>query len=120
MKERSPLVTSILVVPSRRLGESMNTRDFDWDKHVATATFKSVFERSPTLRAGRPVPSLFSPDRSQLYLSSIDVGVPTDDIGELTRALRSIGETYRYSASGRHIDHLKAAYARIDFLELCY
>jgi hypothetical protein len=98
----------------------MSTRDFDWDKHVVTETFKSISERSPTLRAGRPVPSLYSPDYSQLYLSSVDISVAAADVDELTAALREVGGTYGRSVNGKHVDHLKVAHARIDFLELCH
>ncbi len=74
----------------------MSKRNFDWDDYLAKAAYRDVFDLSLALSSGRP-PTMYSPDRSLLYLSSQDVDVATDDVSELKQLLRMVLDTYRNS-----------------------
>ena len=52
--------------------------DFDWDGFLAKADYAAVRRLSPELDRRRP-PSMYSPDKRSLYLTSLDTDVSCDD-----------------------------------------
>lgn len=96
----------------------MSKKNFDWDNYFAVASFKDISDRSPDL-SSRRLPSIFSPDRKLLYLSSQDDDVETDNPDQLQSALTSIKNTYANVIGRELIDHGKAYVARTDFIAVC-
>ena len=96
----------------------MTNSNFDWDAHVASSTFSDIRRQSPDLGVRR-LPTLYSPDRSRLYLSSQDDDVATGEVKELLRVLPEIKAAYRRAINGPSINHGRAAVAEINFLEVC-
>jgi hypothetical protein len=94
----------------------MTRSQFDWDKYLATAVYRDVCANSPELSSRRP-PSLYNPDRTLLYLPSLDLDVATDDYNELRQMLRAVVETFRFAQRKNEIR--KMAIAQIDCTELC-
>lgn len=74
----------------------MSKQNFDWDDYLSKAAYRDVVDRSPALASAHP-PTMYSPDRTLLYLSSQDVDVATDNVPELKQLLRMVLDTYRYS-----------------------
>jgi hypothetical protein len=89
---------------------------FDWDRYFAHASFEQIRALSPDLSCRRP-PSVYNPDRSLLYLASLDVDVPTADPEQLRIALDQVVSSY-FDKVTAGSDSGKAI-ARTDFLELC-
>lgn len=89
-------------------------KNFDPDKFLNTASYRQVRELSPQLSG---VPTLYSPDKSQIYLSSLDVVFRTDDVERLKSALRGLRETYEMAKS--RSEFRRAWRARADHLEVC-
>ena len=94
----------------------MNTHDFDWDDYLAQASYRDAVDRSPALSSDRP-PTMYSPDRSLLYLSSQDADVATDNVSELKQLLQLVLQTYNYSHSPGN-DKKRLA-AMTDCYEIC-
>ena len=94
----------------------MAKKHFDWDTYFDTASYMDVWRHSPMLQAGH-APTMYSPDRSELYISTIDAAVQTDCKRELDRMLDAV--------VGRFHDHKRDGYdrgcfaARIEIVELC-
>lgn len=53
---------------------------------LSKAPYREVHDNSPDLSSRRP-PLLYNPDRTLLYLPSVDLDVVTDDCEELERIL---------------------------------
>jgi len=96
----------------------MKTADFDWDQYFSHASFDEIRMRSPELSARR-FPTTFNPDKSRLYLSSQDIDVRTESIDELRSAFDGIKESHAFLKRAQHLNHLKIALARIDFIAVC-
>lgn len=94
----------------------MTRSEFDWDKYLATAPYRDVYANSPELSSRRP-PSLYNPDRTLLYLPSLDLDVATDDYNELRQMLRSVVENFRGYQRTNEIRRM--AIAQTDCTELC-
>jgi|GEM_PF-1618235 len=69
------------------------TTRFDWDGHLERTPYNKVLRDMHGTRC--IIPTMFSPDRSQVYLKSLDVAYRTDDIGGLTGALAEILDNLR-------------------------
>ena len=95
----------------------MRKRAFDWDRYFSSASFKQIRELSPEL-SNRRVPSVYSPDRQFLYLTSLDIDVQSNDATELLIALNEVRNLY-FSAKSAESTNGKDVIARIDFIELC-
>jgi len=63
----------------------MKSTSFQWDKFAQKASFDEV--RHLQVHTGR-LPSMFNPERTEIYLSSMDYSVRVDDVD----GLKSIGE----------------------------
>jgi hypothetical protein len=74
----------------------MSKRNFDWDNYLSQATYRDVVNLSPVLSRDRP-PTMYSPDRTLLYLSSLDLDVDTDNVPQLEQFLVTVLDTYRNS-----------------------
>lgn len=96
----------------------MRESDFAWDEYFSRASFDEITKRSPELSSRSP-PSAFNPDKSKLYLSSLDDNVRTDNIEELRSALDEIKRSYLAAQKAHPSNHLKLALARIDFTTVC-
>jgi hypothetical protein len=124
MKSKSPAPPSDGEFVFRRNSEllakqgrtQMARQDFDWDAYLAQATYRDVVAKSPALSSDRP-PTMYSPDQSQLYLSSIDIGVATDNPTALKFMLDKVIDTHR-TTTERSNDRRRVN-ARIDCIELC-
>lgn len=62
----------------------MKSTSFQWDKFTQKASFDEV--RHLQVHTGR-VPSMFNPERTEIYLSSMDYAVRVDDVD----GLKSLG-----------------------------
>jgi hypothetical protein len=92
----------------------MQTTDFDWDKLFASMSLDALLEFSPLLSRGRR-PTMYSPDRTRLYLATLDIDVGTVDVAELAAVLPQISDK-RYSSN---CSELAFAIAKIEFAEVC-
>lgn len=90
---------------------------FDWDRYFSTASFRQIRELSPEL-SNRRVPTVYSPDRQLLYLTSLDSDVQINDETELLAALNEVRSIY-FSARSAGAANGKDVIARTDFIELC-
>ncbi|MEC4023367.1 hypothetical protein VSO52_11315 [Pseudomonas fulva] len=63
----------------------MKSTSFQWDKFAQKASYDEV--RHLQVHTGR-LPSMFNPERTEIYLSSMDYSVRVDDVD----GLKSIGE----------------------------
>lgn len=63
----------------------MKSTNFQWDKFAQKASFDEV--RHLQIHTGR-LPSMFNPERTEIYLSSMDYSVMVDDVD----GLKSIGD----------------------------
>jgi len=94
----------------------MKRAEFDWDKYLSTAKYAEVVANSPDLSSRRP-PTLYSPDRSWLYLSSQDVAVETDDTNGLKAVLQHLSTSYKNAKASE--DYKKIAGVKLDYFEVC-
>ncbi len=95
----------------------MRKKEFDWDGYFSSAPFRQIRELSPEL-SNRRVPSVYSPDRQLLYLTSLDIDVQTNDETELVAALNDVRNLYS-SARSAGSTNGKDVIARTDFAEIC-
>jgi hypothetical protein len=90
---------------------------FDWDHYFSSASFQQIRELSPELSTRR-LPSVYSPDRQLLYLTSLDIDVQTNNVKELLSALDGVRNSY-FSIKSAGSCNGKDAIARTDFIEIC-
>lgn len=90
----------------------MAGKEFNWDKHFSKLTWNEVRENSPVFD-GQRLPSLFSPDNTRIYVSSLDLEFATDDVRELAGALEDIKATF--DMAKRSNGYYKMAMAKSDF-----
>ncbi len=91
---------------------------FDWDKYAVQASFANVRSLSPDL-GGRPLPSMYSPDRRWFLLSSLDIDVPTASEDQLRIALDAVKRSYQAERSKPTLNYRRLWVHQIDFYELC-
>jgi hypothetical protein len=94
----------------------MNKRNFDWDNYLSQAPYRDIVALSPGLSRDRP-PTMYSPDRSLLYLSSQDLDVDTDNVPQLQQFLMMVLDTYRDSQKPGFVKKRLAAIT--DCYEIC-
>ena len=99
-----------------RWRKQMKTRNFNWDAYLEMAAYRDVVDCSPSLSLDCP-PTMYSPDRTLLYLSSLDVDVSTEDVTELKQLLRMVLNTYSYS--NKPGSEKKRLAAMTDCYEIC-
>jgi hypothetical protein len=92
----------------------MKTIDYNWDAYFAQATFKEIRSASPDLST-RGLPTIYSPDRSLIYLSSLGDYVETNDAVELKANLSILARQY-HACDSR--DHRKLYLTELDFTEV--
>ena len=97
---------------------AMKQNDFDWDKYLSCASYNEVRANSPDLSSRRP-PTLYSPDRKWIYLSSQDVDLETNNLIELKSMLRAISSSFKISTEKHEADYKKLWLLRIDCFEVC-
>ncbi len=93
----------------------MAEKEINWDKHFSKLTWNDVYENSPFFHGQRP-PTLFSPDRTRIYISSLDLEFATDNAQELADALEDIKSTF--DMAKRSNGYYKMAMAQSDFSAL--
>lgn len=94
---------------------STHKSEFNWDAYLATAKYEQVRRTSPLLSSMRH-PTVFSPDRSLLYLSSQDIDVKTNSVSDLRMALNAICNSYE---SAQQSDHRALWLIRTDCYAVC-
>lgn len=90
----------------------MTSKEINWDRHFAKLTWNEVYESSPFFH-GQRLPTLFSPDKTRIYISSLDTELPTDNARELADALEDIKGTFNMAK--RSNGYYKMAMAQSDF-----
>lgn len=93
----------------------MKSPSFDWDRHFSDASFNLIRSLAPEL-SKRRLPSSFSPDRNQYYISPFDDVVRTDDIEALKAQLSRLGEDFH---SCRDDDYSRRYLVHVDFAQIC-
>lgn len=97
-------------------------RRFNWDNYCEHAKFTDVKSLAFGLSI-RPVPSMYSPDKKLLYLSSLDLDVSLASRSELLMILQKLEEEFArlhylvFSQGGNLYSEL--ATCRKDFIEVC-
>jgi hypothetical protein len=94
----------------------VKNKRFDWDKYFDKASYKEVRSNSPELSSRRD-PTVYSPGREWIYLSSQDLDARTNDVEELKSILRFLHESFVIAK--KFNDQTKMARIRIDHLEVC-
>lgn len=89
---------------------------FDWKSHLDKATYRKVREHCPILKGSRP-PTMYSPDGTLLFLSSINRETPTDVPKELKKMLVKIVDAHRKAVAAG--DAWQTLAADIDGNEVC-
>jgi hypothetical protein len=84
----------------------------NWDKHFSKLTWNEVYGNSPFFD-GQRLPTLFSPDGNSIYISSLDLALPTGDVDELAEGLENIKSTF--DMAKRTNGYYKMAMAQSDF-----
>jgi len=95
----------------------MKQKGFDWDKYLSNAKYKEVRDSSPDLSSRRP-PTMYSPDRKWIYLSSQDIDFETNDLNGLKSILESLTSYYKLTRE-MHKSNLILHLIKIDFIEVC-
>ena len=90
----------------------MAGKEINWDKHFSKLTWNDVYENSPFFH-GQRLPTLFSPDSTRIYISSLDLEFATDKAPELAGALEDIKATF--DMAKRSNGYYKMAMAQSDF-----
>ena len=97
---------------------------FDWDAYASNATFREVQDHSAI--SGQSIPTMYSPDRDWLLLSSVGLDVETGDVNECVSLLDHIVDCYHgVTRAGRRTGYSRTDYHRQlsslenDFNELC-
>lgn len=71
----------------------MKSENINWDKITQSATYSEIsLNRGASIPA---VPTMYSPDGSQIYLRSLDIAIRLDDSGVLNNAFEQIYEALR-------------------------
>ncbi|MCQ3001420.1 hypothetical protein NLO98_16850 [Pseudomonas syringae] len=88
------------------------TSRFDWDQFTNRALFRDV--RALQLNTDR-LPTMYNPDRTELYLSTLDQAVRVDDAERIKYLIHDIAQEYREGLkdsrrSFRRLAHLEADY----------
>ncbi len=88
------------------------TSRFDWDQFTDRALFRDV--RVLQLNTDG-LPTMYNPDRTELYLSTLDVAVRVDDAASIKSLIHDIAEEYRNGVkdscrSFRRLAHLETDY----------
>ena len=96
----------------------MSNKDFNWDRFSSLEKFSEIQKLSPDL-GNRRLPTMYSPDKRFLYLSSQDIGIETDNQDELRSVLSAIKSTYDSALRAKPVNHFKAYVSQIDFREVC-
>ena len=96
----------------------MKQKEFDWDKYLSDSKYKEVRNSSPDLSSRRP-PTMYSPDRKWIYLSSQDIDFETNDLNGLKSILEALSSSYNLTREMHKSDYLKLYLIRIDFIEVC-
>lgn len=94
----------------------MKAKEFDWDKHLATARYSDILANSPELASMRS-PTRYSPDRQWIYLSSLDVDCEVNDLEELKKILEDVLRAY--AACLPRKEYGKLHKLRVDCIEIC-
>ncbi|CAA9892102.1 conserved hypothetical protein [Candidatus Methylobacter favarea] len=90
----------------------MASNEIDWDKHFSKLTWNEVYENSPFFH-GQHLPTLFSPDGTRIYISSLDFEYATDNVPLLKLALDHIKSSF--DMAKRSNRYYKMAMAKSDF-----
>lgn len=93
----------------------MEHKSFNWDKFAQNASFDEV--RDLQVHAGR-IPSMYNPERTELYLSSMDLDVRVDDVKGLKIIGNSIKEYIETFGSSSLSDLRKVVELRTDLNEI--
>ncbi|CAI8881568.1 DNA phosphorothioation-associated protein 4 [Pseudomonas sp. IT-196MI5] len=93
----------------------MKGTNFNWDKFAQKASFDEV--RGLLVHAGR-IPSMYNPERTELYLSSMDQAVGVDDIEQLKNIANEIKDYLESIGSGSLSDLRKIVDLRTDHNEI--
>lgn len=94
----------------------MKAKEFDWDKHLATARYSDILANSPELASMRS-PTRYSPDRQWIYLSSLDVDCGVDDLEALKQNLEGVLRAHAAYLSRKEYGKLHKL--RVDCGEIC-
>lgn len=89
----------------------MKDTNFQWDKFAQNAKFDEV--RLLQVHLGR-LPSMFNPERTEIYLSSIDYAVRTDDAEGLISAGSDIARYLQHYDGSSLSDQRKMVDLRTD------
>ena len=94
---------------------------FNWDAYASNAKFREVQDHSAI--SGLSIPTMYSPDRDWLLLSSVGLDVETGDVNECVNLLDHIINRYhivdrRFWISRRHY-HRDLYLLESDFIVLC-
>lgn len=105
-------------IKSRRLqrGSKMSKNQFDWDGYIRNASYSMIYNYSPALISMGRLPTIYSPDRKLLYLSSQDNHVETDNIKALESILCKLTEAYQSAIKKK--DYKKMWLIKIDGREV--
>lgn len=90
---------------------------FDWESYVRKATFNEIRDNSPQLAKSR-LPTMYSPDKKHLYLTSLDeqIDLVKINVDWIDRFLVRIAE--RFSISLENKDYRKVGESEADFYVL--
>lgn len=94
----------------------MKRKSFNWDKHFSNAKYTEIASNSPDL-SSRRFPTVYSPNREWIYLSSQDVDIETDDLNGLKSILCALSNSYKFAMEKK--DYRKLSLLKIDFVEVC-
>ncbi len=89
----------------------MKRTSFQWDKFAQKASFDEV--RHLQVHTGR-LPSMFNPERTEIYLSSLDYSVRVDDVDELKRVGAEIAGYLQSLSTASLADQRKVVDLRTD------
>lgn len=87
---------------------------FDWDGYIERTPYSTVLRGMGGNRL--KIPTMFSPDGSQVYLKSLDVAYRTDDAEGLTHAFGEILDSLRLAITSMTWSCERVYLCQVDYL----
>ena len=93
----------------------MDVKRFDWDKYVRSASYYAVLDGTDY---SHKIPTMFSPDKKQIYLQSDDIAYDVEDIEMLKLKLSALLERLKKEARSVDWSYEKLYLLQVDYLTI--
>ena len=93
-----------------------SAQEFNWDQYMNSASYNAVLDGMFAARL--IIPTMFSPDKKVIYLASLNIDIPTDNIEQLNAEFAHIYESIKHEVRNMVWSCQKLYRLQVDYLIL--